>query len=95
MSSERQRWPFLIRGLGGPTLHVEAEWDAALALEVPVRIICDACGEARALSTTTAVVVANGQSGVSDEDFREHHRCGGKPQDRLDRHAAESQAEGA
>ncbi len=61
-------------------MHVETEWSAALALEVPVRVVCDLCGEARALSTTTAVVVAGADWVEQTEDFRQGHRC-----DKVDR----------
>jgi hypothetical protein len=79
-------------------IHVEAEWDAELALGLPVRVVCDSCGEARALSTITAVLVAHEQAAALDpdyrpedsesvwirqtEDFREHHVCKPAPEGR-------------
>ena len=85
-------WPIVRRSPGGSSpIHVEAEWDAALALEIPVRVVCDSCGEARALSTITAVLVAHDQNAAHDpayrpedtdstwirqsEEFRQNHRC--------------------
>lgn len=58
-------WP-----VRGSAIHVEAEWDAELALEIPVRVVCDSCGEARALGTTTAVLVAHEQAAVANPDYR-------------------------
>jgi hypothetical protein len=62
--------------VGGDGVHIEAEWDAGLALEVPVRIVCDARGKARALSTPTAVLVAGADWVEQSEEFRQHHHCG-------------------
>ena len=84
-------WP-----VRGSVLHIETEFDHGF--EIPVRIVCSACGEARALSTITAVLVAHDQGAARDpdyrpedsesvwilqtEDFREHHRCRPAPEGR-------------
>jgi hypothetical protein len=86
-------WP-----VRGSAIHVETERDAALAPELPVRVVCDSCGEARALSTITAVLVGHEQAAARDpdyrpedsesvwirqtEDFREHHVCRPAPEGR-------------
>jgi hypothetical protein len=60
-------------------VHVEAKWDAGLVLEAPVRVVCDACGKARGLSTSTAVLVVGADWVQQFEEFRENHRCGEEP----------------
>ncbi len=75
-------WP-----VRGSAMHVETKWDSEFERDVPVRIVCDNCGAARALSTPIALLVAAEQSVVYDpedsdstwvrqaEDFRQGHRC--------------------
>ncbi len=56
-------------------MHIEAELNAEFDREIPVRIVCDKCGVARTLSTTTAVLVAGADWVEQSEDFRVNHRC--------------------
>jgi len=37
-------WPIVRRGPGGNALHVETEFDHAFGGEIPIRIVCSACG---------------------------------------------------
>jgi len=80
-------WPIIRRGPGGSPMHVETKWDPEFERDIPVQIICAACGAARALSTPIAVLVAAGQSVVCDpedsdsiwirqcDEFKTSHRC--------------------
>ncbi len=51
-------------------LRVETQWSAEFKCDIPVQIVCGACGEWRALSTLTAVLVAHDQNAARDPAYR-------------------------